>query len=76
MAEDIINYAYQHKIDKFTICGHSMGGKVAMAVAALYPEKIHGLIVLDSPPKDVNDDKIYVPGMRDAVFFSKVIEKR
>ena len=33
-----------------TLIGHSMGGKVAQAVALLYPEWVQGLVVLDMAP--------------------------
>lgn len=35
-----------------TLLGHSLGGKVAMQFASMYPEKLKKLIVVDMAPKD------------------------
>lgn len=53
MAEDLKRLVDEElKIkNKFTLVGHSMGGKVAMTFACLYPNKIDGLLVLDAVPK-------------------------
>ncbi|MBI3501672.1 MAG: alpha/beta fold hydrolase [Bacteroidetes bacterium] len=37
---------------KIILIGHSLGGKVAMQFASMYPEKIEKLIVVDMAPKD------------------------
>jgi len=39
-------------IGKFTLLGHSMGGKIAMTYACLYPQDLDGLIIIDSAPID------------------------
>lgn len=39
-----------HTIDKAVVLGHSMGGKVAMLLATMYPEKVERLIVADIAP--------------------------
>ena len=51
MAEDLFNYYHTSGIEKATVLGHSMGGKVAMLFACLYPEKVTQLIVADIAPK-------------------------
>lgn len=51
MAEDVLNYCTEHHLDQISIIGHSMGGKVAMLFATLYPEKVEKLIVADIGPK-------------------------
>ena len=51
MAEDVIRYADQNNLDKFTLLGHSMGGKTAMVLSAMHPKRIDGLIIVDAPPK-------------------------
>jgi len=38
----------QLKIDKAWLCGSSMGGEVALNVALAYPERVAGLILIDS----------------------------
>ena len=42
-------------IEKAHVLGHSMGGKLAMAFAADYPEKIISLTVVDIAPKNYLD---------------------
>jgi pimeloyl-ACP methyl ester carboxylesterase len=37
-------------VDRFTIIGHSMGGEVAIALAAIEPARIERIILLDTPP--------------------------
>jgi esterase len=54
MAEDLIRLADKIGIEKFTILGHSMGGKIAMTVATKYPERIDGVITVDTAPYDYN----------------------
>ena len=52
MAEDILRYADAKKISKFTLLGHSMGGKISMNLASIFSQRINGLIIIDSPPKN------------------------
>lgn len=51
MAQDIVQYLAHHQIEKCHLIGHSMGGKVAMQTACLYPDKIEKLIIADIGPK-------------------------
>ena len=51
MAEDLFKYYHTYGIKEATVLGHSMGGKVAMLFACLYPEKVTQLIVADIAPK-------------------------
>ncbi len=51
MVEDLVELKADQDIDKAHILGHSMGGKVAMNMATMYPEKILKLIVVDIAPK-------------------------
>ena len=60
MGEDVIRYADKRNIEKFTILGHSTGGKVAMVISMLHPERINGIIVLDAPPKNAQKDVGYI----------------
>lgn len=52
MKNDLVEFMDHHRIDKATLLGHSMGGKVAMYYAADYPERVEKLIVADIAPKD------------------------
>ncbi|WP_264535307.1 alpha/beta fold hydrolase [Flavobacterium sp. N1736] len=47
---EIANYIKENKIEKLIIIGHSMGGALAMALAADYPELISKIVVVDSLP--------------------------
>jgi len=64
MARDIINYANEHNIDKFSVCGHSMGGKIAMALGPMCPKRIESLIIIDALPKDIRNDEFYTKGAK------------
>ncbi|TDM00046.1 MAG: hypothetical protein C4K58_02025 [Flavobacteriaceae bacterium] len=47
MAQDIIQYMDSENIKKCLIIGHSLGGKVAITLSFLYPERFHKVIVVD-----------------------------
>ena len=50
MSDDIIRFADQQKLDKFTVMGHSMGGRAAMTLACRFPERVDGVISVDAAP--------------------------
>lgn len=52
MVSDIAWLFHELQIEKAHVLGHSMGGKVAMAFAADYPEKIKSLTVADISPRN------------------------
>ncbi|MEI8203065.1 MAG: alpha/beta fold hydrolase [Bacteroidota bacterium] len=51
MVDDVIELMDVLKIEKANIIGHSMGGKVAMKLAFLYPERLRKLMVVDISPR-------------------------
>lgn len=51
MAQDVLEYCQENNLEKVSIIGHSMGGKVAMLFATSYPERVDKLIVADIGPK-------------------------
>ena len=51
MVDDIQNYAFFHKIEKFSLLGHSMGGNVTMLFAQKFPEILEKIIIVDIIPK-------------------------
>lgn len=51
MTQDIFDYCRKHHLEKVSIIGHSMGGKVAMLFATKYQEMVEKLIVADIGPK-------------------------
>ncbi|MBK6282438.1 MAG: alpha/beta fold hydrolase [Draconibacterium sp.] len=52
MRDDLNEFFEKHKIEKATLLGHSMGGKVAMWLAYDFPEKVEKLVIADIAPKD------------------------
>ena len=50
MADDIFTLADHLNIESFSIVGHSMGGKVAMACALQRPERINKIVNADIAP--------------------------
>ncbi|MBP6334100.1 MAG: alpha/beta fold hydrolase [Bacteroidia bacterium] len=61
MASDVSEFVEQQQLEKISIIGHSMGGKVAIYLASLNPEKTEKLIVVDIAPK-------YYPPHHQSVF--------
>ena len=54
LSDDIIRFADSQGLDKFTILGHSMGGRAAMTTACRFPERVDGVICLDAAPNNIN----------------------
>ncbi|EMV7407246.1 esterase [Enterobacter soli] len=52
MAQDLLDTLDANHLEKVTLIGHSMGGKAVMALTALAPERISGLVVIDVAPVD------------------------
>ncbi|MFT4289872.1 esterase [Enterobacter sp.] len=52
MAQDLLDTLDANHLEKVTLIGHSMGGKAVMAMTALAPERISGLVVIDVAPVD------------------------
>ncbi|URQ61867.1 esterase [Pantoea alhagi] len=52
MAQDMLDTLDAHGIDKIAVIGHSMGGKIAMTMTALAPERIQQLVLIDIAPVD------------------------
>ncbi|MBV4412366.1 esterase [Enterobacteriaceae bacterium YMB-R22] len=50
MARDVLETLDEYGIKQVTPIGHSMGGKVAMALSALAPERLDKLVVIDIAP--------------------------
>lgn len=47
MADDVQRLMDALAIERATLIGHSMGGKVALRIAALFPERVARLIIVD-----------------------------
>ncbi|MBB5320860.1 alpha/beta fold hydrolase [Marinobacter oulmenensis] len=50
MASDVVAYMDSQGIDRASILGHSMGGKVALQVALSFPERVSAIIAADIAP--------------------------
>lgn len=50
MANDVFQVIQHLDLNKVILVGHSMGGKTAMKLTALYPELVEKLIVIDIAP--------------------------
>jgi len=51
MAADVYRYLMHHTLEKVSLLGHSLGGKVAIAFANKYPHLINKLVIVDIAPK-------------------------
>lgn len=65
MADDVLEYFDDQKIENAIVIGHSMGGKVAMLFASQHPARTDKLVVVDIAPKGypVHHDEI-IAGLR------------
>ena len=50
MANDVWQLIDHLKLDKVILIGHSMGGKTAMKMTALQPQRVEKLVVIDIAP--------------------------
>lgn len=55
MCDDLEEYLNHNSLDVVHIIGHSMGGKLAMIFALLYPERMDKLVVVDIAPSAYSD---------------------
>lgn len=52
MAQDVLHHLDRHQLKKVHLMGHSMGGKVAMALALFHPDRVQSLLIEDISPAD------------------------
>lgn len=50
MAADVLEYMDDQALEKAHLLGHSMGGKIAMTLALMAPERVKSLVVIDIAP--------------------------
>ena len=48
--DDLAAFSHAVGLDSFVLVGHSMGGRIGMAFAARYPEKVQRLVIVDVGP--------------------------
>jgi esterase len=58
LADDLLAFMEAHQIVKAHVLGHSMGGKVAMTFALMYPGKVDHLVVADIGPIPYEGDHL------------------
>lgn len=75
MVQDILEYCQGNNLEKVSIIGHSMGGKLAMFFASKYPEMIDKLIIADIGPKYYRPHHQDIMAGLNAVDFSKKPER-
>lgn len=51
MAEDVFELLQTEHIDSANLIGHSLGGKVAMFLAAAYPDQLQKMVIADMAPR-------------------------
>lgn len=76
MAEDVIALMDDLKIEKAIIVGHSMGGKTAMKMADLYPERVSKLVVVDIAPKTYKPGHELYFNAFQSIDFSKIQRRK
>jgi pimeloyl-ACP methyl ester carboxylesterase len=67
MAADVLDFMDRHDLDAVELVGHSVGGKVAQAVALLEPDRIDGLCVLDIAPVAYSADEPHWKAVLDII---------
>ena len=55
MANDVIKLLDHLSISKASLIGHSMGGKIAMALSQINPDRVNKQIIIDIAPKRYPD---------------------
>jgi esterase len=67
MANDILELAKNLGFKKFSLLGHSMGGRAVMAFALSHPDQIEKLVVVDVSPFSMGAD---IKEMKGITFFN------
>ena len=72
-------------IDRAIVCGNSMGGGVALRLAATYPDRVAGLVLVASIGRDIHDgpargwidgDNPLIPREQDVERFMQIVLER
>ena len=48
--QELIDYVRKNSLTQLTLVGHSMGGNLAIELAAAFPERVSGMILVESIP--------------------------
>ena len=76
LATDMINVLNHLHIKTCVLLGHSMGGKIAMQVALMHPERISKLIVADIAPVQYPPHHLSIIEGLTALDFNKVFTRK
>lgn len=57
LADDCVNATTSFGMERFILIGMSMGGYIALEFALRYPEKLQGLILIDSMAGAYSEEK-------------------
>ena len=60
MVQDVYEFIKKNNINKFSIIGHSMGGKLGMLFSHLYPQFVKQLFVVDIAPVEYSREQIEI----------------
>ena len=60
MVNDVYEFINKKNINKFSIIGHSMGGKLGMLFTLLYPQFVKQLFVIDIAPVDYPREEVEI----------------
>jgi pimeloyl-ACP methyl ester carboxylesterase len=71
MVKDVKSYIDFHQLQNSILLGHSMGGKVAMLFATIYPDYVDKLIIADIGPKYYAPHHQAILAALNAIDFSK-----
>lgn len=67
MVQDVEQFLDQQLIEKVVLVGHSMGGKLAQALALTNPERVEGLVSIDIAPVAYSRDEPHWKAVEDIV---------
>lgn len=84
-AEAVLRVLDRERIARAVLCGNSMGGGVALRIAASWPERVAGLVLVASVGRDVHDggarewargDNPLIPRLADVDRFMALVLER
>mmetsp|Transcript_9709 Transcript_9709/g.12686 ORF Transcript_9709/g.12686 Transcript_9709/m.12686 type:complete len:439 (-) Transcript_9709:40-1356(-) len=59
VAADVIRFLDDRGIDQAVVMGHCWGGKVGAATALLYPDRVSGVVILETSPVSYAGDRLW-----------------
>lgn len=59
ISDDVFRFADKMKLNKFTVLGHSLGGRTAMTLACRYSDRVDACISVDAAPINEQSDKSF-----------------